>query len=78
MDTAIDIAIPDNGAKLNVDPNCEAAAQGAVVAGRHKQACLEDEQGHTSGDCEKMVSISSGGQTAMWYLDKQGWSPELR
>jgi hypothetical protein len=29
--------------KLDVDPSCEAAAQGSVVQGRDKQACLDDE-----------------------------------
>jgi hypothetical protein len=31
--------------KLNVEPSCEAAAQGAVVQGRNKEACLVDERG---------------------------------
>jgi len=37
-------AAADNVPKLNVEPSCEAAAQGAVVAGRNKQACLDDER----------------------------------
>lgn len=41
----IDIAAADDVPKLNADPSCEAAAQGSVVQGRNKEACLVDEQG---------------------------------
>jgi hypothetical protein len=41
----MDIAAADDVPKLNVNPSCEAAAQGAVVQGRNKEACLEDERG---------------------------------
>jgi hypothetical protein len=38
------IAHAANGVpKLDADPSCEAAAQGSVVQGRDKQACLDDE-----------------------------------
>ncbi len=30
--------------KLDIGPSCDAAARGAVVEGRDKQACLGDEQ----------------------------------
>ena len=41
----VGVAVLDDVPKLNVEQSCEAAAQGAVVAGRNKQACLEDERG---------------------------------
>jgi hypothetical protein len=37
------IAAPDAPPKLNVSPSCEAAARGAVVAGRNTASCLSDE-----------------------------------
>jgi hypothetical protein len=37
-------AAADNVPKLNVGPSCEAAARGAVAAGRDKEACLGDER----------------------------------
>jgi len=39
------LSMADNVPKLNVEPTCEAAARRAVVAGRDKGACLNDEQG---------------------------------
>jgi hypothetical protein len=41
---SIDAAAADNIPKLNAGPSCEAAARGAVVAGRDKEACLVDER----------------------------------
>jgi hypothetical protein len=38
------IALADSPPKLNVSPSCDAAARGAVVAGRNKEACLGDER----------------------------------
>jgi hypothetical protein len=40
------IALADSPPKLNVSPSCEAAARGAISAGRDKDACLADE--HTA------------------------------
>jgi hypothetical protein len=40
----IGAAAADNVPKLNVGPSCEAAARGAVAAGRDKEACLGDER----------------------------------
>jgi hypothetical protein len=37
------MAHADNPPKLNVTPSCEAAARGAISAGRDKDACLADE-----------------------------------
>jgi hypothetical protein len=37
-------AAADNVPKLNIGPSCEAAARGAVVAGRNIEACLGDER----------------------------------
>ena len=37
------IALADSPPKLNVTPSCEAAARGAISAGRDKDACLADE-----------------------------------
>ena len=34
----------DGPPKLNIVPSCEAAARGAIVAGRNKDACLGDER----------------------------------
>jgi hypothetical protein len=34
----------DSPPKLDVAPSCEAAARGAITAGRDKDACLNDEQ----------------------------------
>jgi hypothetical protein len=39
------LSMADNVPKLNVEPSCEAAARGAVVAGRDVKACMDDEQG---------------------------------
>jgi hypothetical protein len=36
-------AATDSPPKLNVSPNCEAAARGSAVAGRNTAACLSDE-----------------------------------
>jgi hypothetical protein len=36
-------ALADSPPKLNVVPSCEAAARGAISAGRDKDACLADE-----------------------------------
>jgi hypothetical protein len=38
------IAFADSPPKLNVNPSCEAAARGAISAGRDKEACLADER----------------------------------
>jgi hypothetical protein len=38
------IARADSPPKLDVAPSCEAAARGAISAGRDKDACLNDEQ----------------------------------
>ena len=38
------IALADSPPKLNVNPSCDAAARGAVTAGRNKEACLADER----------------------------------
>jgi hypothetical protein len=38
------IAYADSPPKLNVTPSCEAAARGAITAGRDKDSCLNDEQ----------------------------------
>jgi len=36
-------ALADDPPQLNVGPSCEAAARGAIVAGRNKAACMDDE-----------------------------------
>ena len=38
------VARADNPPKLDVAPSCDAAARGAISAGRDKDACLIDEQ----------------------------------
>jgi len=38
------IARADSPPKLNVSPSCDAAARGAISAGRDKEACLVDER----------------------------------
>jgi hypothetical protein len=38
------IALADSPPRLNVSPSCEAAARGAISAGRDKEACLIDER----------------------------------
>src|SRR5258708_14758357 len=38
------IALADSPPKLNVAPSCDAAARGAISAGRDKEACLVDER----------------------------------
>lgn len=40
------LAIADSPPKLDVVPSCNAAARGAISAGRDKEACLADE--HTA------------------------------
>jgi hypothetical protein len=37
------IALADGPPTLNVGPSCDAAARGAIVIGRDKQACMGDE-----------------------------------
>ncbi len=37
-------ALADGPPNLNIGPSCEAAARGAIVAGRNKDACLGDER----------------------------------
>jgi hypothetical protein len=38
------IAFADSPPKLNVAPSCDAAARGAIVIGRDKEACMGDER----------------------------------
>jgi hypothetical protein len=38
------IALADSPPKLDVSPSCNAAARGAISAGRDKEACLGDER----------------------------------
>jgi len=38
------IALADSPPRLDVSPSCEAAARGAISAGRDKEACLIDER----------------------------------
>jgi hypothetical protein len=38
------IAAPDGPPKLNVVPSCQAAARGAISAGRDTEACMADER----------------------------------
>jgi hypothetical protein len=38
------IALADSPPKLNIGPSCDAAARGAISAGRDKEACLVDER----------------------------------
>jgi hypothetical protein len=38
------VALADGPPKLNVSPSCDAAARGAIVAGRDKEACMGDER----------------------------------
>ena len=38
------IAAPGGPPKLNVGPSCQAAARGAISAGRNKDACMADER----------------------------------
>jgi len=40
------VARADSPPKLDVGPSCEAAARGAITAGRDKDACMSDE--HTA------------------------------
>ena len=37
-------AAPDGPPKLNVSPSCQAAARGAISAGRDTEACMADER----------------------------------
>jgi hypothetical protein len=38
------VAVADSPPKLDVVPSCNAAARGAISAGRDKEACLADER----------------------------------
>jgi hypothetical protein len=38
------IAVADSPPRLNVAPSCAAAARGAIVIGRDKEACMGDER----------------------------------
>ena len=38
------LALADSPPKLNVAPSCDAAARGAIVAGRDREACMGDER----------------------------------
>jgi hypothetical protein len=38
------IALADSPPRLNVGPSCDAAARGAIVIGRDKEACMGDER----------------------------------
>jgi len=38
------VALADSPPKLDVTPSCEAAARGAISAGRDKEACMVDER----------------------------------
>jgi hypothetical protein len=40
----IAVAFADSPPKLNVGPSCNAAARGAIVIGRDKEACMGDER----------------------------------
>ena len=45
------IAVADSPPTLNVGPSCDAAARGAVMLGRDKEACMGDE--HAAQDTLK-------------------------
>lgn len=44
LGSQIAIAAADGPPVLNVSPSCDAAARGAIVVGRDKEACLGDER----------------------------------
>jgi hypothetical protein len=43
LESQVVSALADSPPKLNIDPSCDAAAKGAISAGRDKEACLGDE-----------------------------------
>ncbi len=44
LGSQVAVAAADGPPQLNVSPSCDAAARGAIVVGRDKEACLGDER----------------------------------
>jgi hypothetical protein len=70
-------AAADNVPKLNAGPSCEAAASGAVVAGRNKEACMADKRAaqeqatknwsqYRSADKEQCIGLVNKGGPASY------------
>jgi hypothetical protein len=72
------IAVADGPPKLDLAPTCDAAARFSIMAGRDKEACLEDE--HTAESTlaqnwskynavdktQCIGNVKTGGPTSMW------------
>ncbi len=57
------LAAADSPPKFDVVPSCNAAAQGAISAGRDREACLSDEQAAESVLAQNWSKYSAGDKT---------------
>ena len=69
------IAFADSPPKLNVNPSCDAAARGAVTAGRNKEACLADERTAENALAENWSKYNAADKTQCIGNVKTGGPP---
>jgi hypothetical protein len=68
-------AIAQQVPKLDVGPSCEAAARGAIILGRDKQACLGDENAAKDTLEKSWSKYNSADKTQCVGLARQGGPP---
>jgi hypothetical protein len=68
------IAAPVGPPKLNVGRSCEAAAQGAIVAGRNKEACMADERTSQEQIIKDWSKYASADKTDCVGMNRTGGS----
>src|SRR6516162_1797 len=69
------IALADSPPKLNVNPRCDAAARGAVTAGRNKEARLADERTAENALAENWSKYNAADKTQCIGNVKTGGPP---
>ncbi len=65
----------DGPPRLDVRPSCEAAARGAVVAGRNTESCMEDERTAQNEMTNKWSQYAAADKTQCVNLIKDGGPP---
>jgi hypothetical protein len=66
------IAVADGPPKLDLAPTCDAAARFSIMAGRDKEACLEDEHTAESTLAQNRSKYNAGRQDAV-YREREDW-----
>ena len=68
-------AAPDGPPRLNVSQSCEAAARGAIAAGRNKEACMADERTAQDQIKKDWSTFARGDKTDCVGMNRTGGSP---